>query len=122
MDLKPCPFCGATTENGLTVGYKGQPATSYHVACTRCGNTGPDSGYMNGPGVACDKWNTRQPDVEREDSKRLDWLTLHGASTYRSLEGRHWVVVNEAAKTRKGNLGDTLRDAIDDARRDGGVK
>lgn len=59
MNLKACPFCGADWKTGLAIGYKGQPATSWHVACTNCLSEGPDSGYMEGPESATEKWNKR---------------------------------------------------------------
>lgn len=46
-----CPHCGSSN---VTVGYNGQPATSFHAVCTNCGAQGPtDKGGRSGSGV-CD--------------------------------------------------------------------
>lgn len=46
-----CPHCGS---DRITVGYNGQPATSFHTVCTQCGAQGPtDQGGRTGSGV-CD--------------------------------------------------------------------
>lgn len=46
-----CPHCGS---DRITVGYAGQPATSFHTVCMQCGAQGPtDRGGRTGSGV-CD--------------------------------------------------------------------
>ena len=59
--VAPCPFCGATWGNGLTVGYKGQPSTSWHVHCIPCKADGPDvwGAHADTANDAIDKWNRR---------------------------------------------------------------
>lgn len=51
------------------------------------------------------------------DERRLDWLERNGATLYesRSSNPSYWVVVPEKESSRRGILGDTLRDAIDKA-------
>lgn len=60
-ELLPCPFCGATWDNGLALGYKGQPAQSWHVACTTCKTNGPDAwgAHVETANDAIDLWNKR---------------------------------------------------------------
>ena len=51
VDNPRCPHCGS---DRVTVGYDGQPATSFHAVCTTCGAQGPrDQGGRSGSGV-CD--------------------------------------------------------------------
>lgn len=60
MNLKPCPFCGATWGVGLTLGYVGQPAVGYYVHCQPCNLNGP---MVESPQAAweqaVEKWNVR---------------------------------------------------------------
>jgi len=61
-----CPFCGGQA----AFAYRGQPASSAHVACTQCGACGPETSVgISGSGIvvdterfwaaARDAWNTR---------------------------------------------------------------
>ena len=60
-ELKPCPFCGAIWGTGLSIGYKGQPSTSWHVYCVPCKVMGPDAhgAHADTAADAIDKWNQR---------------------------------------------------------------
>jgi hypothetical protein len=52
-----CPFCGS---EHIGLGYTGQPATSFHAYCCKCGARGPtDQGMRSGSGV-CDTTSCAQ--------------------------------------------------------------
>ena len=58
------------------------------------------------------------------DSERLDWLERTRATVYESNPrdedkqvSHYFIVVPETVRSRRGYLGPTLRDAIDEARR-----
>ena len=125
-DLKPCPFCGATWGNGLTIGYGGQPATSWHVHCSPCKVTGPraEGGSTESISIAIDLWNSRfaVAEVDATDTKRLDWLASQG------LRGLRWVarpsITGRGYRLHQSTMigeamGDTPRQAIDYAMRIG---
>lgn len=57
--VRPCPFCGATWGNGLTLGYRGQPAQGFFVACNTCGTNGPYSEGGQNANPAIEKWNAQ---------------------------------------------------------------
>lgn len=68
--------------------------------------------------AAWDAALSQRGDVPSGDSKRLDWLEAHRASIYKSTTGMkvgHWVVVDETIRDRRGNVANTLREAIDQA-------
>jgi hypothetical protein len=55
-----------------------------------------------------------------EDAARLDWMDSNAFSAYRSTDpmyalSKHCVVVSESRIPRVGNVGDTIRQAIDKA-------
>lgn len=55
-----------------------------------------------------------------EDARRLDWLDANGFTAYRSIDpidglSGHCTVVHETQRPRRGNVVDTIRQAIDAA-------
>ena len=61
----------------------------------------------------------------RRDAERLDWLDANGFTAYRRIDPidgleDHCVVVHEGQKPRRGNVADTIREAIDAAMREAG--
>ena len=73
-----------------------------------------------------DKPAPSQPaDAVREDGARLDWMDANGFTAYRAIDpidglSGHCVVVHETQRPRRGNVADTIRQAIDQARGKGG--
>jgi hypothetical protein len=56
-----------------------------------------------------------------EDAGRLDWMDANEFTAYRSIDpidglSDHAVVVHESQRPRRGNVADTIRQAIDQAR------
>ena len=54
------------------------------------------------------------------DARRLDWLDRNGFTAYRAIDAidglsDHCVVVHETQKPQRGNVADTMREAIDAA-------
>ena len=66
-------------------------------------------------------------EAAREDCARLDWLDANGFTAYRDIDpidglSGHAVVVHETQRPRRGNVADTIRQAIDQARGKGGAQ
>ena len=64
----------------------------------------------------------KEVEALRKDALRLDWLDDNGFSAYRAIDpidglSGHCVVVHETMKPRRGNVADTIREAIDSAMR-----
>ena len=59
LTLLPCPFCGSTWGEGLTLGYRGQPAVGFFIHCTKCQADGPYSDGHQDSLPAFLKWNER---------------------------------------------------------------
>jgi hypothetical protein len=62
---------------------------------------------------------------DAKDAARLDWLDANGFTAYRAIDpldglSKHCVVVHETQRPRRGNVADTIRQAIDAAMREGG--
>lgn len=69
-EVLPCPFCAATWGSGITTGYKGQPATSWHIYCMKCKATGPaaEGGHTDSIADAANLWNKRQSGLSERDA------------------------------------------------------
>lgn len=57
VPVKNCPFCDSTR---VTIGYNGQPATSYYALCIDCYAQGPE---VNGVAETFAAWNRRKDAV-----------------------------------------------------------
>lgn len=60
-------------------------------------------------------------EAAREDAARMDWFDSNWFSAYRQCDpidglSKHCVLVDESQRPRRGNVADTMREAIDQAR------
>lgn len=79
MNLKPCPFCGASEENmAVWAGdpLDGIPGMIYQISCYRCGCDGPPSSSKRS---AVTIWNAR-PSVDGTPPKYMQLLNAEKAA------------------------------------------
>lgn len=66
IELKPCPFCGATAEGEPLMNrvgiYQSELTKCFHVSCYKCGTT---SNWYNTEKQAINAWN-RRADNEKD--------------------------------------------------------
>ena len=72
--------------------------------------------------IECERLE-KEVEALRKDAERLDWLDANGFSAYRAIDpidglSSHCVVVHETMKPRRWNVADTIREAIDAAKRE----
>jgi Lar family restriction alleviation protein len=57
IDIKPCPFCGNTSDDTLPVNWEITYMCDYYVSCGRCGAS---TKIVKNPQAACRLWNMRE--------------------------------------------------------------
>jgi hypothetical protein len=115
---EPCPFCGSSNVDIMQTNRNSYPS------CKNCGATGPTK--PKGPNTGLSRWNTRTANADKErldtvehecwDVRCIDQPTGQGDADV------HWIVIgHHMAKPHEREVGiggDTLRQAIDNARKE----